>query len=402
MASAPTAEPHPTHKGANKNPAKIVLDQQTKWGTAAEVKADLAKAQEEATTAAAKAKVDLQEKIQSTAAIKDHIRKNAVESAKHAAHPNRQPTKKGLSLRPTPVKKTGVGHAPKKAVKKRCFFHLYFIQSIRQVYSQVILDSADEHEGGDDVIESMDLYDEGAEAFPPGVDTESDRMLIDTEEGENANEQDNIEPYILEEDCAPGVSDGNESGGKDVSTIPKITLKPGKKSQKARKSSVTTDGLPSDWKKHIITQTKLSHAGKTAPPAEESFKPGEFDEDKDAEQLAAVKQSKHLVKIGLKPMRDIHTYTTQWRKEFKPTTINFAASLPQPFSANVLLHNHIEQWWNLVFTFPMDEHWIWTTNSEDSLPAVVDQTSKVITEWRSSMGVRATLRHKDILGHHYK
>ncbi|KAG5633660.1 hypothetical protein H0H81_006195, partial [Sphagnurus paluster] len=311
-------------------------------------------------------------------------------------------------------------------------------------------------------------------------------MLIDTEEGEDTNEQDNIEPNIPEEDYAPGVSDGDESG-EDVSTIPKITLKPGKRSQKidrslreeinkardqppsqlvtpaipkhkvdiapttgtdvkwAQKSSATTDGLPSDWRKRIITQTKLSCPGKTAPPAEESFKPGEFDEDKDVEQLAAVKQSKRLVKIGLKPMRDMsnstssytfansyiqmktvkvherdvkisisdsqtgntsikklpisclplptgpkgHTYTTQWRKEFKPTTINFAASLPQPFSANALLHNHVKQWWKLIFTFPMDEHWIWTTNSEDSLPAVVDQTSKVITEWRSSMGKKA-------------
>ncbi|KAG5633525.1 hypothetical protein H0H81_007101, partial [Sphagnurus paluster] len=215
--------------------------------------------------------------------------------------------------------------------------------------------------------------------------------------------------------------------------------------KQAQKSSATTDGLPSDWRKCIITQTKLSRAGKTAPPAEESFEPGEFDKDEDVEQLAAVKQSKRLVKIGLKPTRDMsdstssytfansyiqmkmvkvherdvkisisdsqtgntsikklpinclplptgpegHTYTTQWRKEFKPTAINFAASLPQPFSANALLHNHVKQWWNLIFTFPMDEHWIWTTNSEDSLPAVVDQTSKVITEWRSSMGKKA-------------
>ncbi|KAG5633698.1 hypothetical protein H0H81_005942, partial [Sphagnurus paluster] len=216
MASAPTAEPRPTRKGANKNPAKIVLDQRTRRCTAAEVKADLAKAQEEATTAAAKAKADLQEKIQSTAAIEDHIRKNAVESAKHAVHPDRWSTKKGLSLRPTPVKKTGAERAPKKAIKKK-----------------VILDSADEHEGGDNVIESMDLHDEGAEAFPPesGVDTESDGMLIDTEEGEDTNEQDNIEPNIPEEDYTPGVSDGNESG-EDVSTIPKITLNPGKRSQK--------------------------------------------------------------------------------------------------------------------------------------------------------------------------
>ncbi|KAG5649563.1 hypothetical protein H0H81_003081, partial [Sphagnurus paluster] len=182
--------------------------------------------------------------------------------------------------------------------------------------------------------------------------------------------------------------------------------------KQAQKSSATTDGLPSDWRKCIITQTKLSRAGKTAPPAEESFEPGEFDKDEDVEQLAAVKQSKRLVKIGLKPTRDMsdstssytfansyiqmktvkvhernvkisisdsqtgntsikklpisclplptgpkgHTYTTQWRKEFKPTAINFVASLPQPFSANALLHNHM---------------------------------SKVITEWHSSMGKEA-------------
>ncbi|KAF8152241.1 hypothetical protein B0H34DRAFT_724450 [Crassisporium funariophilum] len=92
--------------------------------------------------------------------------------------------------------------------------------------------------------------------------------------------------------------------------------------------------------------------------------------------------------------------TTKWRKEFKATAINFAASLDQPFASNGLLHEHVPTWWEYLFDFAMEDHWKWTPNTQDALPAVVEQSAKIITEWRSSIGKAAIAILSDIFEHH--
>ncbi|GLB35103.1 hypothetical protein LshimejAT787_0206680 [Lyophyllum shimeji] len=202
--------------------------------------------------------------------------------------------------------------------------------------------------------------------------------------------------------------------------------------KRAKKADVAA-GLRPDWRKRLATRTisRRSTPATKAADDEEPVVAGEFDEDESPEQLNATQKSKLSVRvrIGLKSTKemkikiqdvdvgkvktsnaDIATATTvrfkrmpvgclpfptgaagqscaeKWKKGFKGTAINFAASLIAPFSSNALLHDYVQEWWEYVFDFTMEEHWTWTENDQDALPAVVEQTSKIMSEWRSSIG----------------
>ncbi|KAF5378308.1 hypothetical protein D9615_008784 [Tricholomella constricta] len=192
--------------------------------------------------------------------------------------------------------------------------------------------------------------------------------------------------------------------------------------KRAKKANVAA-GLRPDWRKHLAAQTisRRSTPATKAADDEEPVVAGEFDEDESPEQLNATQKSKLSVRMKVKIQdvdvgkvktsnADIATATTvrfkrmpvgclpfptgaagqscaeKWKKEFKGTAINFAASLLAPFSSNALLHDYVQEWWEYIFDFTMEEHWTWTENNQDAWPAVVEQTSKIITEWRSSIG----------------
>ncbi|KAG6886591.1 hypothetical protein C0992_003254, partial [Termitomyces sp. T32_za158] len=68
-----------------------------------------------------------------------------------------------------------------------------------------------------------------------------------------------------------------------------------------------------------------------------------------------------------------HEELMKWKTQFKATAINFAANLNQPFSANALLHNYVPDWWGLIYDSTMEEHWAFTMDCNDTLPAIVEQ-----------------------------
>ncbi|KAG5640346.1 hypothetical protein DXG03_009140 [Asterophora parasitica] len=111
---APPTTPHATHPNANTNPAKVVIDSQTKRHTPAQIKADKLKAEQDAAAAATESASAQIEKLHSMAMIKDKICKEDLDNAKSAAHPDHWPVKTGRAAiqKKVPVKK------PTKTMKK--------------------------------------------------------------------------------------------------------------------------------------------------------------------------------------------------------------------------------------------------------------------------------------------
>ncbi|KAG6839954.1 hypothetical protein C0991_010078 [Blastosporella zonata] len=169
-------------------------------------------------------------------------------------------------------------------------------------------------------------------------------------------------------------------------------------------------GLQKDWRKHISTSKFLPTVSQ---PDEDNMRI--LGEEENVEQLQAVKNSKLLVKLKINNI-DLKTvvghsggisfrklpvaclplptgiksqeYWAKW-KEFKATTINLAASVSQLFSANALLLEYLQDWWDSTYKFSMEKNWTCSNNPCDTLPAIVEQTSKVVTEWHSSIGKKA-------------
>ncbi|KAF5382657.1 hypothetical protein D9615_003030 [Tricholomella constricta] len=458
----------PRRKTANRNPAQIVLDAQTKRRTSKQVQEDKARVEAEAAAAASTTAAKNQAKIQGTAALEDRLEQEQMLAKKHAAHPDLFPKKRGVDIpkKAKPAASTAAtatenSRAPSAPNLKSTAESK--VQPQRKIASAAKLTEASKtrpditkSDDNDSELEYMDTeveyYSEGlllpAESM---VDSESDGMLVDDtptsddEDFENEGvedddeEQEEVAPKKKPKECIKPpptrdlahVTSTKRKGHyhHDSKSVVNIEAK------RAKKSEPT--GLRSDWKKRIaqtagmrtLTQTskvtdddniKDSKNDDDDSDDDAGRTTGEFDQDEAPEQLSAVKNSKMSVKMRVKVQEvDVSKVTTtianvatainfkkkpvaclpfpssslnqeymaKWQKEYRSTAINWAGTLSQPFSASALVHEHVPAWWDLVYPgLTMEAYWTWTERPGDALIAVIDQTSKLLQEWRSSIG----------------
>ncbi|KAG6825617.1 hypothetical protein H0H92_003052 [Tricholoma furcatifolium] len=471
------ANGRPVRTTANRNPGRVVLDSQQTRRSTAEKKADEDQEKQHAAEAAATEAAELRKKIESTAAIEDHILQQDAAAAKYSAHPDRasmtigRSQKKSVYYQKQSANSKGKSDTATLTGKKesRTSAKSKVTASKKSSLDAEELQS-DTAEGGDDVGSlanpSIDFNCEilaKTGSVPPDsvFDTDSDGMAIELaldnaqkdlddssdpdyageaqdEESEDSNDDEENENRmgdfsVLKKKKTTGIDRGLrqvinntrdrppvqeiksykrkviDNTDSDKSTLVSSTVKRAKKLE-------PTPGLRKDWRKNLNTTltTTTTHPGISNDNNENQK------EDTQDSKLSAVSNTRVSVKMQFK-VEDVkikasvaeststaskyrkmpvtclplpgsingHEALLKWKTQFKATAINFAASLDQPFSANALLHNYVTKWWESVYDFTMEEYWTFTEERADALPAIVEQVSKVITEWRSSIGKEA-------------
>ncbi|KAF8873126.1 hypothetical protein BD779DRAFT_1805320 [Infundibulicybe gibba] len=100
-----------------------------------------------------------------------------------------------------------------------------------------------------------------------------------------------------------------------------------------------------------------------------------------ASSRSRIKKEKYTL-ASLPFDRDEATALIQtWRKSFKPTLIQWAATLEDPFGSNSLMDDIIEDIWKRIFPD--------IAITAKSRPAIIDVAGDVLIDWRSAMGKEA-------------
>ncbi|KAG6809035.1 hypothetical protein H0H92_001857, partial [Tricholoma furcatifolium] len=504
-ASVPTGAPRQPRKGANLNPAQVVLDSRQKRRTAAEIQADKEAAARERAESLAQEKNLQQHKIKSTAVIEDALRQEDILKAKSAAQPDRQPAKKGRPQKASAQAPKATAQAKKSNPRtvptinpaaQLCLSE--DLRTSREAPAQMnsittpqnaalenteaatdenpSLDTSEQLQTTDSSqTDSFDNDDESEQldTLPPEltVDTDSDGMAIEWNDDHDPQDDENLDyaeqpaagsdEELEAEDASDAeldmpVSESrvqkqpkragtdrslrqhvNTARDRPSSTpIPSIATKRRAESnsnsisveyKRAKKADLP--GLSKDWRKRIIERHSATVVATTEDPVAPS---SGFDDVEDLGPFSAVNNSrlsmrvtheavgprmtKDMVKvkvenIKIQPATNDNTTPNlsyrklpvaclpfpqdgaqgqecalKWKRDLKATAIAFSAAQAQPFTANALLHEHAENWWDKVFEFSITEYWTWTAKLGDALPAIVEQISKIVTEWRSSIG----------------